>query len=154
MWHICVFYFGNNCNKDKKGRAGRNAQRKTKSIIGLGVGLERASVSFELCCLKIVTIEDQSLFRSFPSFGVWHCNLVEIIPYSGGKILPPCFGQKSKGTGATSVNCYHITRPHITEDGNIYSDSREGFRSQLFQHWSKSSSTFVENTWFDKLDNL
>ena len=65
-----MFCFDNNCNKDKKGTAGRNAQRKTKHIIGLGVGLERASVSFELCCLKTVAIEDQRLFRSFPSFGV------------------------------------------------------------------------------------
>jgi len=40
-----VFYF-DNCNKDKEGRAGRNAQRQAKSIIGLGAGLERASLSF------------------------------------------------------------------------------------------------------------
>jgi hypothetical protein len=48
-YDIFVFYFDNNCNKDKKGRAGRNAQRQTKSIIGLGAGLERASMSFDLC---------------------------------------------------------------------------------------------------------
>ena len=71
-YDIFVFYFDNNSNKDKKGRAGRNAQRQTKSIIGLGAGLERASVSFELCYLKTVAREDQRFFRSFPSFGVWH----------------------------------------------------------------------------------
>ena len=65
-----LFYFDNNCNKNKEGRAGRNAQRQAKSIIGLGAGLERASVSFELCHLKTVA-RDQRLFTSFPSFGVY-----------------------------------------------------------------------------------
>ena len=53
-----VLYFDNS-NKDKKGRAGRNTQRKTKSIIGLGVGLERGSGLSELCYLKTVARGDQ-----------------------------------------------------------------------------------------------
>jgi hypothetical protein len=65
-----LFYFDNKCKKDKKGRAGRNAQRKTKSVIGLGAGLGRASMSFELCCLKTVAKEDHRLFRNFTSFVV------------------------------------------------------------------------------------
>jgi hypothetical protein len=54
-----VLYFDNSSNKDKKGRAGRNTQRKTESIIGLGVGLERGLGLSEMCYLKTVARGDQ-----------------------------------------------------------------------------------------------
>jgi hypothetical protein len=88
-----------------------------------------------LQCHLTYAIEDRGQRRSavvqkFSIFwSVTLCNLAEIMPNFRGKLLPPSVGQKTKGTSATSINCYHITRSHITEDGNIHSDSRGSFRS-------------------------